>query len=181
MIITISGTPGSGKSTIGKAVAKALNLKRYSAGDFMGQIAIKRGVSLMELAKQALVDPSIDNEIDSLNRKLAKEDNFVIDARVGFHFIPNAINIFVKVDPKVGAKRIWGDIQAKKRTDEKGFKSEKEVLDGLLKRKEIEIKRYKTHYNVDFSDESHYDFVLDTSNLTIEQSVQKVLDFIKSR
>lgn len=181
MIITISGTPGSGKSTIAKGVAKALKLKHYSAGDFMGQMAIKRGISLMELAKQALTDPSIDNEIDDLNRKLAKEDDFVIDARVGFHFIPNSIKIFVKVDPKVGAKRIWGDIQAKKRTDEKGFKSEKEVLDGLLKRKEIEVKRYKTHYNLDFCDEAHYDFVLDTTNLTIELAVQKVLDFVKSR
>ncbi len=147
----------------------------------MGQMAINSGVSLMELAKQALTDPSIDVEIDDLNRKLAKEDNFVIDARLGFHFIPNSIKIFIKVDPKAAAARIWRDIQAKKRPDEVGFSSEKEVLAGLVKRKELEVTRYKKHYGVDFSDESHYDFVLDTTSLTIEQSVQKVLEFISEK
>ena len=41
MIITISGLPGSGKSTIGKMLAKKLGYKFYSMGDLRGKIEKK--------------------------------------------------------------------------------------------------------------------------------------------
>jgi predicted cytidylate kinase len=180
MIITISGTPGSGKSTVAKAIARELNLKHYSAGDFMREIAESRGISLMDLTKLAGKDPSIDVEIENRTKHLALKDNFVIDARIAFHFIPKAIKIFLKTDPKVAALRIWKDIASQKRHTEQQFKSEKEVYDGIIERRRIEIERYKKWYNIDFSDLNNYDFVLDTTNLTIEDSIQKVLDFVKS-
>ena len=56
MIITISGTPGSGKNTIAIGIAKALKIKAYFIGDFMKKLAEKRKVSLIELSKQAEKD-----------------------------------------------------------------------------------------------------------------------------
>ena len=52
MIITISGTPGSGKSTVAKMIATKLGFKHYSTGDFMRQMAKERGISLEELSKE---------------------------------------------------------------------------------------------------------------------------------
>ncbi len=179
MIIAISGTAGSGKSTVAKAIAKELKLKHYSAGDFMREMASERGISLIEIGKLAEKDPSVDREVDERNKLLAGKDDFVIDSRLAFHFIPNSIKIFLKVDPKVAAKRIFRDIQAQKRAVEKGFGSEKEVLDGIIKRQQSEVKRYQKYYGIDYLDESNYDFVLDTTNLTVEQSIKKVLDFVK--
>ncbi len=180
MIITISGTPGSGKSTVGKAIAKELGLKHCSAGDFMREMAEAKGISLMELTKQAAKDTSIDKEIDERTKHLALKDNFVIDSRLAFHFIPKAIKIFLKADPKVAAKRTWKDIVEMKRHTEQQLKSEKEVFDAILSRQKEEIGRFKKYYGIDFLDSKNYDFVLDTTNLTLEQSIQKVLDFIKS-
>lgn len=177
MIIAISGTPGSGKSTVAKAVAEKLKLKYYSAGGFMRDMAEKRGVSLMELTLQAETDESIDRDIDEQTKKLSG-DNFVVDSRLAFHFIPKAVKIFLKVDLKVAAKRVFRDIQAKKRSTEQEFKTEKEVFDALSRRLQSESARYKKYYGVDYLDERNYDFVLDTANLTIEQSIQKVLDFL---
>lgn len=181
MIITISGTPGSGKSTVARTIARELNLKHYSAGDFMREMAESRGISLMELTKQAGIDTSIDKEIDERTRHLALKDNFIIDSRLAFHFIPKAVKIFLKVDPKVAAERTWKDISAQKRHTEQQLKSEKEVYDAIVKRQQSEIKRFKEYYGVDFLDLNNYDFILDTTHLTIEQSVQKVLDFVKSK
>ncbi len=177
MIIAISGTPGSGKSTVAKAVAEKLKLKYYSAGGFMRDMAEKRGVSLMELTLQAETDESIDRDIDEQTKKLSG-DNFVVDSRLAFHFIPKSIKIFLKVDVKVAAKRVFRDIQAKKRSTEQEFKTEEQVFDALSRRLQSEAARYKKYYGVDYLDESNYDFVLDTANLTIEQSIQKVLDFL---
>ncbi len=182
MIITISGTPGSGKSTVAKAVARELNLKHFSAGDFMREMAESRGISLMELTKLAGNDISVDREIDERTKHLALKDSFVIDSRLAFHFIPKAIKIFLKVDPKVAAQRTWKDIQAQKRHTEQQLKSENDVLDAIIKRQQSEVERYRKYYGIDnFIDAKHYDFVLDTTNLNQEQSIQKVLEFVKSK
>ena len=74
MIITISGAPGSGKSTVATFLAKALHLQHYSAGQFMRDMAKERGVTLVELQKEAQEDQGkIDKEIDARTKKLGKE------------------------------------------------------------------------------------------------------------
>ena len=181
MIITISGTPGSGKSTVAKAIAKELNLKHFSAGDFMREIAESKGVSLLELGKMAEKDPSIDKEVDERNKHLALKDNFVIDSRLAFHFIPKAIKIFLKVDPKVAAQRTWKDIVAQKRHTEKQLKSEQEVYDAIIKRLQSEVKRYQQYYGIDYLNEKNYDFILDNTNLNQEQTIEKVLEFVRKK
>ena len=181
MIITISGTPGSGKSTVAKAVAKELKLKHFSAGDFMREIAESKGVSLMELSKLAEKDPSIDREVDERTKHLALKDNFVIDSRLAFHFIPKAVKVFLSVDPKIAAKRAWKDIVARKRHTEQDLKSEAEVLSAVKNRLESECRRYEEYYGVDYLDEKNYDLAVDTSNLSIEESIQAVLDFVRKK
>ena len=46
MIITISGLPGAGKSTVGRLVAEHFKLKHYSVGDLMRQLAKEKKMSL---------------------------------------------------------------------------------------------------------------------------------------
>src|SRR3989338_7586745 len=99
MIITIAGTPGAGKSSVAKLVAKKLKLKHYSTGDYMRQIALKRNISLMELSKIAEKDKTIDKELDNWQIKSGKtKDNFVIDSRLGFYFIPHSIKVLLLAD-----------------------------------------------------------------------------------
>ncbi|MCH9028900.1 MAG: nucleoside monophosphate kinase, partial [Bacteroidetes bacterium] len=64
MIITISGKAGSGKSTVAKELARKLELKHYSIGDLMRQMAKEKNISLTELGKLAEKDDSIDKELD---------------------------------------------------------------------------------------------------------------------
>ncbi len=107
MIITISGIAGSGKSTVAKLLAKKLNYKHYSIGDFMRELAKERGTTLLELSKEAEKDKSIDKELDKKQTELGKtKDNFVIDSRLGFHFIRNSKKIFLEVQLNEAAKRI---------------------------------------------------------------------------
>ncbi|MEM2013895.1 MAG: nucleoside monophosphate kinase, partial [Desulfurococcaceae archaeon] len=80
--IVISGPPGSGKTTQALLIAKHYNLKYFSAGRIFREIATSRGLTLEELSKQALTDPSIDIEVDMKTIEAAKEDNIVIDGHV---------------------------------------------------------------------------------------------------
>jgi len=178
MILTISGKLGSGKSTAAKLAAKKLNLKHYSTGDFMREIAAERGISLLELSKLAEKDKTIDEKLDQRQIELGKsEDNFIIDARLGWHFIPNSIKVFLDVDLDTGAQRIFNDL----RETEKENKTLEDTKKGIVRRMESETLRYKTYYGINCYDLNNYDLVVDTTNLNIEEVVDKIVEFVKTR
>ncbi len=182
MIITITGYPGSGKSTLGKGIAKALGMKHYSAGDFLREIAKEKGLGLMQLQKEMEKDRSVDDELDKRTTELAKkEDNFVIDGRVAWHFIPNSVKIFVKIDLEKAAERVYRDTKQGKdeRKGETGNLSIGETVKNMRQRMEMNKKRYKSLYNVDYLDEKNHDIVVDTSNSGIAETKEKVLKQLK--
>lgn len=181
MIITISGTPGSGKSTIARGIAKKFNIKHYSIGDLMRSIAKEKGISLQELSDQAKEDKKIDFELDEETKKLAKKDNFVIDSRLGFHFISKSIKIFVKADLNIAVKRIYKDIQNKERETEKDIKTLSDALKKTKERMKSECDRYKKYYGLNYLDESNYDFVIDTTEINAETAVERIEAFLKKK
>jgi len=182
MIVTITGFPGSGKSTLGKGIARALGLKHYSAGDFLRQIAKERGIGLLELHKEMGKDDSVDKELDRRNRELGeKEDGFVIDGRMAWHFIPKSLKIFVKVDLEKAAERVFQDTKEGKeeRKGEQGNLSVRETVQNMRKRMEMNKERYLKLYSLDYLDEKNYDIVVDTTDSGIEETREKVLKQIK--
>ena len=177
MIITIAGKAGSGKSTIARGIARKLNLKHYSSGDFMRGMAKEKGISLAELGKIAEKDESIDKEIDERQKKLGKEeDDFVIDGRLSAFFIPKAdFKIFLDCDDEVRAKRILGDDRGTENTNDI-----KETEEKIKKREDSEAKRYKEYYGFDYCDKNNYTVLIDTTELTPEQIVEKILKLVNN-
>jgi len=174
MIITIGGTAGSGKSTVAKLLAKKLGFKHYSMGDMQREIAEERRISLLELGKIEEQDRSFDEEVDQRQIGLGKnEDNFVIDARLGFHFIPNSVKIFLDADFEERARRILADTIRKEHNV--NLENTKE---NMRIRKSSEQKRYKKYYGLDPYDKKHYDLVVDTTSINAEKVVEKILKFI---
>ncbi len=174
MRITISGKPGAGKSTVAKILASTLGLQHYSNGDFMRDIAKRRGLTFIELTKIAETDKSVDDELDHRYFELRKEDNFVIDSRLGFHFIPDSIKVFIDVDTKKGAERISKD----KRPGQSAASIE-EMQAQLQRIIASERIRYKQYYNLDIDDMKNYDLVIDSSNISAEKVAEKIIKFIK--
>lgn len=177
MILTISGKPGSGKSVIAKEVAKRLNLKYYCVGDFQRQIAKKKGISLIELGELEEKDSSIDIEIDKIQAELGKkQENMIVDSRIGFHFIPKSIKIFLDVDLEIGAGRIF-----KQRRDDERFSTLKKTMEEIKKRAESEKKRYMKYYGVSHYDMENYDIVIDTTGRTIEGVVDEIMKKVSAK
>jgi len=177
MKITISGEPGAGKSTAAKLLAQKLHYKHYSNGDFMRDMAEERKMDFFVFIKLAEKDKSIDKEIDQRQVELGQqEDNFVIDCRLGFHFIPDSIKICMDADFDERAKRIFGD--RLRNEDNATLENTKE---NLKMRKNNELKRYVGFYNLNPFDKRHYDFCIDTTNLTPDQVVEKILAFLEKQ
>jgi CMP/dCMP kinase len=184
MKITISGNFGSGKSTVGKLIAKKLNYDYYYTGNKMREMAIEKGVSLLEFTEFRTKNPSINIELDAWQKKIGEtKNNFVLDGHVGFVFVPDSIKIFLKCPTDIAAIRILkslneGDAQRNK----EGIKNDKQtMIQSLIKRNELEVKQYKDLYNVDFNDETNFDIVIDTTSITPEETCDKVISLISKK
>lgn len=176
MIITISGKIGSGKSTVAKALAKKLNLRHFSTGDVMRKIAEEKGLTPIELNRLAEKDSSFDRMIDSKTKEFGKkEDDFVMDSRLAFHFIPDSIKVFLDVSLDVAAKRIF----SQKRAEETENISLSATREKIREREASELKRYMQMYGLDYTDKSNFDLVVDTSKLDVDEIVAKIIDFLK--
>ena len=174
MILTISGALGSGKSTIAKALAKVLKYNHYSTGDLMRAMATERGMTLLELSRIAENDKSIDEELDARQVKLGKDqDNFVIDGRLSWHFIPHSVKIFLDVSDEVAAKRIFKD---QTRGVEKENLSLDKTLENIKTRRQSEIKRYNEYYGLNYYEKGNYDIVVNTDPLDVKGVLRDVLE-----
>ncbi|MFT4282989.1 MAG: (d)CMP kinase [Candidatus Woesearchaeota archaeon] len=168
MSITISGIPGSGKSTVSKELAKRFNLKYHSAGTFMREYSKKQGISVEEVNIKAKEDKSFDKAMDDELKKLNNEEGYVIEGRLGALFCKNHFNILLTVSEDVCAKRI----SKRENIDYK------EALKKLRFRRNEERKRYKSIYDFDYEDPSHYDLVIDTSNNTVEDTASIIAKYL---
>ncbi len=173
MKITISGDVGSGKSSVSRLLAKKYKLKHYSAGGFTRKLAEKKGITVLELSKLAEKNKEIDKIIDESSKKLENKNNFILDARMGFYFLPKTIKIFLKTKPEIAAKRIYDQDRAKER-----YKTLKDALNAVKRRSFSERKRYEKYYHVDHTNKKHYDLILDTSNMTIGETLKRIVKYI---
>lgn len=184
-IISISGTAGSGKSTIAKLLAEKLGAERIYVGGLRRQLALDKGMSLAQLNEYALEHPETDVDIDKLAaqqaRSLAEKKLVIIEGRTQFHFLPESIKLYIKVDLAEGARRIWQDLQKNNERNEGQFNSLEEVLAYQKTRQANDLARYKKYYNLDHSDEKQYDFVLDTSHISASEATLQVLNFLQTK
>lgn len=178
MIVTISGRPGSGKSVVAAEVARRLGVDHVSAGDFMREMAGDRGLTILELSRRAEMDEVIDRAIDERTVRLGSSGgSFVIDARLGWHFVPDSVKVFLDVQPEVAARRIF---DARRQTEHENVDLETTTR-AIIERTESERQRYLTFYNLDYLDHQHYDLVIDTSDLTISEVVSKVIEHVRGQ
>jgi cytidylate kinase len=185
MIITISGTPGSGKTTAANVIAERLKLAHYYMGGIRRKVAKDRGMTIDEFNKLGEKDPSTDKLVDDYLINLGRtEDNFIAEGRTAAHFIPNSIKIFMDVDLKVGAERILKDLTEKGNAgvrNESAAASIDEQARLLKHRLESDRRRYMKYYSFDFLDKKLYDLWLDTSHLTPEQVIEQIVSFVKKK
>jgi len=174
-IISIGGKPGSGKSSIGKLLAQKLNITFFSMGAIRRAYAQEHNMTINELNEESVKDARSDILVDEYQKKLPlKHKEFIIDSRLGYFFIPQSVKVFVDVKRAVAAKRIFEQHRVTEQ-----WKNVEEGEQELLKREQNDSKRYIALYNTD-PNTANYDLVIDSTNMTIEESVEKILAFLKT-
>ncbi len=177
IVITIGGPPGSGTTTIAKAIASHFNLRYLSTGEIFRKVAEERGLSVLELDETA--EKEVDLEVDRISKEEAAKGNIILESDLAAWMNPQAdVKIWLDASLETRAKRVFND--EKKRTAE-SYNSLDEVKDKLKKRFEADKRRYKNVYGIDLDDLSIYDLVINTENLTIEEVINKIISYIEKR
>lgn len=171
MRITISGPPGSGKSTACSKLAERLGLESVIFGKIFRQLAAEKNLSLGELGELAEKDPSIDKMIDSRILEIARaNEDIILESRLSAYMcarngIP-AFKVYIDASPEVRMARIG--VREGETVEEACAKT--------LDRQRSEAKRYKMYYDIDIEDKSVYDFIINTDDLDPDQVVEKIIE-----
>lgn len=174
-IITIAGALGGGKSSTAKLVATELGYRHFSSGDLFRQVAQERGVTIEQINKTAELEVSIDHDVDERLRRLGEEEKLVIDSRLAYHWIPDSFKVYLNLDIQIAAERIFKQIKAEGRQSQHA-ESVQELIEQTASRKEDERRRYEHLYQLDVTDLTPFDLVLNTAEHDLNAVVQIVLE-----
>ena len=161
MFLTVSGPPGSGKSTTAAGLADALDYEHVSGGDIFRRVAAERGLSALELNKLAEKEGEIDRELDRRQRELAEtRDDVVLESRLAGWMAAEHADL-----------RIWLDAPLDTRVTRIADREDKSVGDAreeTVTRADSEALRYQEYYGIDITDLSIYDLVVNTARWSAE-------------
>ena len=177
-IITITGKPGSGKSSTSKQLSKLLGYERFYSGAVVRDIANRRGLTLGQLNKIAESESEIDHEIDEQIKQRATRDQMIIDARLGFHWVPESFRVFLDLSMDVAAARIFHDIDSRMKSAEYAI-NVVDVEQGIRERMASERKRYERLYGINPYHPSHFDLIIDTAQNNPMSVALKIYDHYK--
>lgn len=179
-IITLSGKPGSGKSSTADKVAELLGYTRHSSGEMVRNILKKKRMTLEEYNQLAEEEHDLDAQVDEELRKLRDQNDIVVDSRLGFYWIPESFKVYLDLDLSVATARIFKDIQMNaSRSGEGGNQSLNSVAASVKERMDNERSRFKSMYSVDPYSPENFDLVINTSRHTPQSVALAVFDAYK--
>lgn len=154
MILTLSGLPGSGKTSVAKELASKYGFVIISAGEQFRKLAAERCLTLEEFGRMAEADKTIDLAIDQRQKLLAmKEEKAIVEGRLAGRTLTEAdLKIWLKTPLEVRAKRI-------SKREDVPFE---QALSETKSREISECTRYMKFYNINQNDLLCYDLVIDT-------------------
>ncbi len=175
MIISITGKPCSGKTTISDVLKKKYSFDVIKMGDLFKAEAARRGMSSSEFSEFRVKDPSFDFYIDQQivpTAEKLKDKRVIFDSRVAFHFLPESFKIFITLDEDEMVRRLLNS----DRTGMEKYSDQKQARASLNQRCENDIKRYKKIYNFDLENMDNYDLVIDSTNRTPEDIADEIYE-----
>lgn len=173
MHISITGDLGSGKSTVAKKLCEILGYKYLSTGEIQRQLALEKGMNTLEFNKftdqNQFIDDYIDQRLKDVNNQL---DCYILDSRLGWHFVKKSFKVYVMAIEEVAASRVMIDSS---RIGEPQANDIQQKIKEQKERRKSENERFEKTYGVKPSIFKDFDAVIDTSSANIEEVTNLLL------
>ncbi|GAA0228257.1 (d)CMP kinase [Haladaptatus pallidirubidus] len=167
MLLTVSGPPGSGKSTTAEGLAEIFGLGHVSGGDIFRELAAERDLTPLEFNKLAEEDGEIDRDLDRRLREIAVErDDLVLESRLAGWLAGEHADFRIWLDAPL-------DVRAARIADREE-KTVKQAATETRARAGSEAQRYEEYYSIDITDLTIYDLSVNTARWNPEN----VLDML---
>ena len=171
--ITIFGWVGSGKTSVGKELAKRLDYEFISTGNIFRAEAAELNIAMHELERLYDADLNRDKAFDEKIVAYTKNrDNFIIDSRLAWYFIPETTKIKLVASEETRIKRVIG--RDKITPDQAAY--------DIAFRENASKKRYLDLYGLtEIAPDNLFDFIIDTTHLQFEEVVEKIEKFLQTK
>ena len=174
--ITVSGHPGSGTSTLVKALMAHYSLTSLNGGDVFRQEAARRGMSLSDFGELCKSDLNVDRELDRLLQQQMKAGTSeIVESRLAgwwaYRLEIPCIRLWLDVDEKERAKRV---------THREGGSIE-EALQANRDRSAVDAERFMELYQILPEQREPYTTVLDATNLGSEEVLAAVISILEDK
>lgn len=167
MKIAIAGFAGSGKTTVGKRLAKELNFNLISPS--FKDLAKKEGITLEEFQKKAEKNKVIDITFDKYVLDETKKGNCIITTWLGPWIVDADLRIWLYAPFKVRAKRI------SERDKISILQAEKSIRTREMQNK----KRYLALYKIDITDTNIFDVAFNSARFSPREIVGIIIQIMK--
>ena len=171
--IILGGPAGSGKTSVGKLLALKLGSEFNSMENRSREKAKILGMTLSEYQTYMDSNPEIEKQDDQeFCEEMRNKNSFVLDYRMGFHFLDQAKCIYFDIDSIIAASRVKD-----RAVNGEDFRDKpiEEIVNDLIKRNHILKDRYLKLYGVDCTKSTNYDIYLLINNLSMDQVVIKIM------
>lgn len=142
-----------------------------SSGEVFREMADERDMSLKDFSELAEDSEDIDRKLDE--RMIEKaEGGRILEGRLTGHLLnrsdKKAYKVWLKAPLEIRAKRI---------ADRESANNDlKKIRDRVKKREKSERKRYQQYYDIDLSDTSIYDLVIDSDKYSPGEIVDEIME-----
>lgn len=171
--ITIFGLAGTGTSSTGKELAKRLAYDFISTGGLMRKKAAELNLSIYEFDALCAKNPVHDEHVDFEIKRIGEtSDNFVIESRLAWHFIPQSFKIKLICDFDERVHRVA-------RRDGTTVEDAKENTIG---REEIFVARNMKKYGIDaFAPDELFDLIIDTTHVPFRDVLDTIMSNLETK
>lgn len=161
-LITVSGPPGSGTTTLSRLLKERLGLPYVYAGQIFRDQAEERGMGLEEFGRLCEEDDAVDRGLDDEQTRLLQEaaagdQGLILEGRLSGWLASRAgipaLKVFVDCD----------EVERVRRIVERDGGDDADQAEATRVREESEAVRYNHYYGIDVDDMSPYDLVLDST------------------
>lgn len=171
LFITVSGTPGSGVTTLCRGLADALGCGYVSGGELFREIAEERGLSLSQLTARAGESEELDRALDRRLRTIAEtwgtaNKGFILESRLAGWLAGNRADL-----------RIWLDAPEEVRLER--TEDRDEMAAEMQVREAVDAARYESYYDIDIEDRSIYDLALNSARWGESALLSLVLNAVR--